>query len=129
MNFLRRVWSAESILRITLGLMYLYSGIDIIRYPTAWFWAVRALPTQILDIINKIGMKEFLIGQGVVELLIAAALLIWFVPKKWVRLAALLSSVEMILILLMVGIDAVTFRDIGLIGSGFAIYQLSKRNY
>ena len=48
--------------------------------------------------------------------MIAIGLLGWFFPRWFVRLASMLLTVEMTLILLFVGVDAVLFRNIGLLG-------------
>lgn len=127
MSILRKL-SPEWYLRLGLGLMYVYSGIDIFRHPTAWYWALRPLP-QFLQVIinNEIGINNYLKIQAVGELALAFLLLAWFLPRRFVRWAAGLAAVEMALILWFVGIDAVTFRDIGLLGAALALLALSYR--
>ncbi len=55
-NFLNKI-TPEWALRAGLGVMYVYSGIDIVRHPTAWYWAVRPLfrwmPTAMQLALNK----------------------------------------------------------------------------
>ncbi len=132
MNFLRKL-DAEWALRITLGAMYLYSGIDIVKNPKHWTWAVTDLPAFAQDIIanmfgaGEAGILRFLHIQGMVEIAIAVIFLAWFLPRVIVRWAGLLSALEMIAIVLMVGVSLTTFRDIGLIGPGLALFFMLRR--
>lgn len=126
MDFLRK-FTPEWAIRLGLGLMYLYSGIDILRHPSAWTWAVKNLPAFIENPITAFGLFRFLYFQGVGEIVLALILIIWLVPRVVVKYAGLFSALEMFLISVLVGIDAITFRDIGLIGSGLALYLIIKR--
>lgn len=116
--------SAVWILRIFLGLMYLYSGIDIVAHPTAWYWAIRPLPAFFQQGINIIGIDSFLSLHGAVEIVLALVLLLWFSPRWLVRLVAVWSALEMAAILVFTGIDAITFRDIGLLGASLSLARL-----
>ena len=122
MNDLLRKIDSSIPLRLGLGLMYLYSGYDIVMHPTGWKWAVTQLPDMIEAPIKMFGVIEFLRIQGATEILLGLIFLAWFLPRPFVRLAALISTVEMAAILLFVGIDTVTFRDIGLVGAGLALF-------
>ncbi len=115
------------ILRLSLGAMYLYSGIDILRHPDAWKWAVRGLPALVTSIIDSIGIDTFLMIQGSVEIILAIALILWFIPKRFVRFVAMLTVLEMAAILIFIGIDAITFRDIAILGSALALFALLGR--
>ncbi len=127
MKFLYKL-NPEWTLRLGLGLMYVYSGLDIFRHPTAWYWALRPLPSSLQVFINnEIGINNFLKIQAVGELVLAALFLAWFLPRRLLRLAAFLAILEMALILWLVGVDAVTFRDIGLLGAALALLSLSYR--
>ncbi len=119
----------EWALRAGLGVMYLYSGIDIVRHPTAWFWALRPVfkwfpATMQADLTKPEIMKGFLMVQGVIEIIFAAILLAWFLPKKYTKWVAGLTALEMVAILFIIPIDAVTFRDIGLLGGGLALFLI-----
>ena len=73
----------EWALRLGLGFMFSYSGSDLIRHPTAWYWALRALPDFLQAIINNsVGASRYLQMQGVVELFFALAFFAWFLPRK-----------------------------------------------
>lgn len=129
-KFLDKI-SPEWSLRFGLGAMYLYSGIDILRHPTAWFWAVRPLfrffPFSMqAQFIKPDFMKGFLMTQGWIELLLALILLGWFLPKRIVMWVAGLTALEMMGILLIIPIDAVTFRDMGLLGGALALFLMLR---
>ena len=115
-------------MRLGLGVMYAYSGYDIFVHPTAWYWAVRPLP-QFLQVIinNQIGINNYLKIQAIGELALAFLFFAWFLPWRFVRAASALAALEMVLILWLVGVDAITFRDIGLLGAALALLALSFR--
>ncbi len=119
----------EWALRGGLGIMYIYSGIDILRHPTAWFWALKPIfkwfPASIqAGLAQSAFMKKFLMFQGTVEVILALILLAWFLPKKYAKLVAALITLEMVGILFLIPIDAVTFRDFGLFGAGLALFLI-----
>lgn len=129
-KFLLKI-TPEGALRIGLGVMYVYSGTDILRHPTAWYWAVRPLlkllPTAMQpSFANLSFLNNFLRVQGFIELLFAFILLAWFLNKKYIRWVAGLTALEMMAILFFLPIDAVTFRDFGLLGAGLALFLLLR---
>ena len=121
---IRRLFQPETFLRLGLGAMYLYSGIDIARHPASWYWAIRLLPEWLQVVPNSIGLDRFLIGQGIAEIVIAVIFLVPFVSRRLVKLATLFAAIEMAAIILFVGIDDVTFRDLGLLGAALALLRL-----
>lgn len=124
MDFLQKI-KPEIPLRLGLGFMYLFSAYDIWTHPTAWYWALRPLPQFAqFFIYNQIGIDNYLRIQAVGELTLAALFLLWFLPRRVVQFAAGLAALEMFLILLFVGIDAITFRDIGLLGAAAALFLI-----
>jgi len=130
-KFLSKI-TPEWSLRIGLGAMYVYSGIDIIRHPTAWFWAVRPLfkwlPLAMQPVLSKPEvMTKYLVFQGIGELVLAFLFLAWFLPKYLVKWAALVSVLEFAGILVLIPIDAITFRDIGLLGAFMALWLMLVR--
>jgi len=123
LNLLQK-FTPQFFLRLGLGAMFVYSGSDILLHPTGWIWAIRGLPVAFQNAINAVGVVNYLRVQGAGELLLAAAFLGWFLPFWTVRSAALLAAIEMAGILLFVGVDAQTFRDIGLFGAAMALWIL-----
>lgn len=114
---------SEWSLRLGLAGTYLYSGLDLVRHPTAWHWAVRSLPDFFQSMINAVGIDRYLQLQGVSELVFAAVFLAWFLPQKIVRIVAALTALEMLAIILMVGINnSGVYRDIGLFGAATGLF-------
>lgn len=104
-------------LRYGLALTYLFSGYDLIANPRSWsvfvpYWFANMLPVDVLTYIQI---------QGVVELLIALA----FITGYFIRPAAFVSALEMVAILLLYGVDAVTFRDLAILGGSLALFVAS----
>ena len=73
------------------------------------------------------GIDTYLKLQGGVELIFALVMFAWFVPKVIAKIVSYLIALEMFLITVMVGIDTVTFRDIGLVGAALALGLLLEK--
>ena len=121
MRFLEKI-SPEVPLRLGLGLMYLYSGYDLIANPRHWYgfipqWLSRAA-TEVASV------EAYLRAQGIGELFIGVLLLAWFLPRRVGAAAAFGAALEMGLILIFVGIDPITFRDIGLLGAALTLFLI-----
>jgi len=128
MEALTRKISPAWILRVSLGVSYLYSGYDLLVHPTGWYWAIRGLPQFIQTIItDSIGLDHFLRTQGVAELMIAFAMVAWFLPKWALKWASFLVVAQMALILIFVGLSLDTFRDIVILGAGLALFVISLK--
>lgn len=122
MNFIQNLnptWS----LRLGFGLMYLYSGYDLFYHPSAWSWAIPQWFSGMIAPI--ISVEIYLRIQGVGEIVMALLFLAWFSGTRGVRIASALAVLEMAGILLFVGIDPITFRDIGLLGGAIALLIIS----
>ena len=131
MGFISRI-KPEVPLRVGLAATYIFSGIDLVKNPTAWHWAVNQalanLPDFFSTFINvTIGINTFLKIQGIGELILAVLLLMWFLPKKILQPLAIFITAEMFLILALTGIDYYTFRDLGLLGAGVALTAIAYR--
>lgn len=127
MNFLhtiKPIWA----LRLTLGIMYLYTGVDFLRAPEHWYgFAPQWFSQLVLQVLPS--MDVYLRMQGLGELALSLVFLAWFLPLSAVRVAAFLSALEMALILLLVGIDLVTFRDIPILGASAAVFLMTFQKY
>ncbi len=118
MNALKKI-NPEWSLRLGLGMMYLYSGYDLFAKPQHWYGFVPSWFSQAVTHIAAI--DTYLRVQGMGEMAIGFVFLAWFLPRSCIRVGSLLTILEMALIILFVGIDPITFRDIGLLGAGFAV--------
>lgn len=117
--------SPEAPLRAGLGLMYLYSGYDLIINPAHWYGFA---PQWFLGIAGIfLSQDAYLRLQGAGEFVMGLVLLLWFLPQRVVRAVSLLATFEMVGILLLAGIDTITFRDIGLLGGAVALLLLVTR--
>lgn len=127
MNFFKKI-SPEWALRLGIGVMYLYSGQDLIFSPTAWHWALPYWLRQ--AITSVVPIDSYLRIQGAAEIALALVLLAWFLGPKWIKWAALISTLEMAGILALAFIPwsetnfSITFRDIGLLGGSLALFCL-----
>ena len=123
--FLRRLDPAV-LLRLGLGVMYLYSGTSLIRDPSEWRGFI---PDWLILFVGPIlSPGQFLRFQGIFELLLAFLLLAWFLPKAILRIASLVAALEIAGILFVVGVDLVTFRDIGVLAAALALTVLAWRD-
>lgn len=125
MKFLLKV-SPEWSLRIGIGIMYLYSGFDLILHPKAWTWALPYWTKQMMGEVMPV--ETYLQLQGGVEILMALCLLAWFLKQhRLIKYVALLSTLEMAGILMLAFLPwnpnnfLITFRDIGLLGGSLAL--------
>ncbi len=101
------------IVRVGTAITFLWVGVLIFREPEAWGgllqpWAAGLLP---------IPLKEAMIGTAILDLVIGFFLLI----DKYTLLFSLLALFHLLTIIAVVGIDAITVRDIGLAASALAL--------
>ncbi len=114
--------SGYHILRVGMGLTFLWIGVLILQDPTFWGgflkpWAVNLLPVP---------LHEAMISTAVLDILIGFFLLIDVVT--WI--AAAFGSIHLLIILITAGIDSITVRDIGLLGGCISLFwsDLPKRH-
>ena len=99
------------VLRATLGAVFLLFGIDKFRHPDRWVYWV---PQWVGDYIDP---STFIFLGGIFETLIAVLL----ISGLFTRLAALASALFFISVLVFIGADDTTTRDIGLLGEALAL--------
>jgi hypothetical protein len=110
-------------LRLGCGFVNLYSGFFLLTEPKRYY---KYGPGWLSYIANAIAsLDAYLRLQGIGEMVIAICLLGWFFPRWCLRMAAMLPTAEMMLILVFAGVDAVTFRNIGLVGAAVALLMRS----
>jgi len=106
--------------------MYLYSGFSLLFHPASWTWAV---PGWFSEIVTQfLALELYLRLQGATELLLALVLIGWFMPKIFVKMVAIISSLEFLFILLFSPQFAITFRDIGLLAAAITLLILAFRS-
>lgn len=100
-------------LRIGLGITFVWIGILISQNPELWGgyiqpWAAKLLP---------IPLKQAMLGIAILDIGIGVLLIV----NLFSWLAGLLGSLHLIIVLVTTGINAITVRDIGLLGATLAI--------
>ncbi|MBI2640348.1 MAG: hypothetical protein HYW91_00465 [Candidatus Sungbacteria bacterium] len=122
MSFLQKI-KPEWPLRLGLGLMYIYSGFSLFSEPIYW---VGFVPGWFDGLIaNIMPVELFLRVQGVGEFFVGLLFLAWFGGIWGTRIASILSSLSLAAIIVFVGVDLVTFRDVGLLGAAVALLVIS----
>ena len=106
-------------MRISLGLMYLYSSVDLMMHPKSWTWAVPWWFSQLVT--PFVPLDSYLRFQGGIELLMAIIFLALFWKGRIILLFAVFSSLELLFILLFSPQFITTFRDIGVLGASVAL--------
>lgn len=102
------------ILRILLAITFFYVGISILLNPEPWIGYLKPWARNLLLIDPKIAM----ILTGILDLIIGVLFLVN--PLVW--LAGLLGSLHLLVVLITSGINAITFRDLGLLGSALYLF-------
>ncbi len=105
--------SAFHILRVGVAITFLWIGVLIFKDPQAWGgflqpWAADLLPVP---------LEQAMIGTAILDILVGIILLSGF----FVWIAALVGSIHLIIVLVTVGINDVTVRDIGLLAATLAL--------
>jgi hypothetical protein len=106
-------------LRLGCGCVNLYAGFFLLTDPAHFYTYVPSWLSRVANAVASV--DAYLRLQGVGEVMIAIGLLGWFFPRWCVRLASTLLAVEMMLILLCGGVDAVLFRNIGILGAALSL--------
>jgi uncharacterized membrane protein YphA (DoxX/SURF4 family) len=115
MTSIRTEWP----LRLGCGFVNLYSGFFLLTDPKRYY---KYVPGWLSHLANAVASVDaYLRIQGIGEMMIGICLLGWFFPRWCVRVAAILFTVQITLILIFSGVDAVTFRNIGLVGAALAL--------
>ena len=108
---------AEYILRISLGVVYLITAYYIFQDPKKWGemllpWARKLLPTAPDTALKATGVFDTILG-------------FWLLSGLFLWIAAILSILHMIQILITTGITGPQYRDIGILGASLALLLLS----
>lgn len=100
-------------LRLGLAITFVWVGIFILRDPAGWGgfikpWAREFLPADLVGFMRANGIFNIAVGS-----LLGLGI--------WVRLVSILAVLHLVGGLVASGIDAVTVRDIGLLGGALAL--------
>ena len=105
---------AMFILRLGLAITFIWIGIYIFQAPEAWGnyllpWARELLPIPI---------KELMLGTAILDIAIGVLLAI----GKFIWPAALVGSIHLAMVMATSGINAITVRDVGLLGATLFLF-------
>ena len=105
--------SSLAILRVGMAITFLWIGILIFSDPDAWGgllqpWAVNLLPVPLAQAMHATAVLDLLIG-------LCLLLDVFVLP------AVIISLIHLIIVLITVGINVVTVRDIGLAAASLAL--------
>ncbi len=118
--------SVEWLLRLSCGFVNFYAGFYLLTDPARYY---KFVPAWLNSAANSVAsLDAYLRLQGLGELLIATVLWGWFFRREYVRIAAMVLTLEMMLILIFIGVDSVTFRNVGLAGAAAALTLTLSEN-
>lgn len=103
------------IIRIGLGITFLWIGVLIIKEPQAWGgylqpWVANLLPLP---------LEQIMITTAITDIAVGALFLIDF--YTWI--AALIAGIHLLIVLIGSGITDITVRDIGLFTATLAVFR------
>ncbi|MDP3997324.1 MAG: hypothetical protein Q8P73_02385 [bacterium] len=114
-----RYGTSYFLLRLGLGLVFLWVGIDIFRHPDRWVGYVPAsLP---FGFTRVAGLQLTGLFDAVIGLL--------FITDNWPRITAWLAMVHLAGILITQGINPVIVRDVGLFAMALALLFWPHHGY
>jgi uncharacterized membrane protein YphA (DoxX/SURF4 family) len=100
---------AFHILRLGLGITFLWIGVLILQSPSAWAafispWAARFIPMS---------LQSAMIGAGILDVAVGFFLIV----NIFTWLAGFVGAAHLLMVLLVSGFNPDTIRDIGLLGA------------
>lgn len=112
---------SPTILRIGLASVFLWFGINQITDPSAWFGFVPESATA----LTGLSVARLVFLNGVFEIVFGTALLFGL----FTRLSAALLLVHLLQITVIVGLDSIGIRDLGLCTALLAIFLNGADTY
>lgn len=110
MRYGRYGWS-YFILRISLGFVFVWIGLDILRHSETWIGYVP------LELPFALARDTALRLNGILDIVLG----LLFLTDKLPKIAASLAILHLLGILVTQGINAVIIRDVGLLGVAVAL--------
>lgn len=100
------------ILRVGMGITFLWIGVLILSDPISWLgflppWMIEMIPVDLTLFMQAVGILDLVLG-------------FLMLTDKWMWQVNLVASLHLLGILV-AGIDAITVRDIGLLGGTIAL--------
>ncbi|MCL4404134.1 DoxX family membrane protein [Patescibacteria group bacterium] len=105
------------LLRIGLGLVFIYAGVHQIAQPAAWDGFV---PGWIAGIINPV---TFIYIHGAFELALGLGIIVGLL----LPILSFIAFLDLFSIMVFFGVDDVTFRDFGLLMAALALFLFTRK--
>lgn len=105
------------LLQISLGITFFLTGLYILKDPNGWTKFIKPWAKDLLPIPKDQAMRltgYYDLFQG-----------LWLISSLFTPLAAFFATIHMIIVLIVAGIDQVTYRDIGILGASISLLLLS----
>ncbi len=110
--------NAPFLIAFGLGLTFIYAGVDALANPVNWIGYVPQWSTFIMP-------REYLLAtHAIIELFLGVMLMARLYP----HITSLIVACDLAIILLVSGVDTVTFRDFGLLMATIALFTLTQKN-
>ena len=107
------------LLRIGLGFVFFWFGIDKIVNPENWLSYITPFLSSIIFFNNT----TFLFILGIIELIFG--IMLW---SNWkLKLISLIISIHLFLIIIFTGFNEITVRDIGLLSIALPLFIYEKK--
>lgn len=100
------------VLRVGLGLVFLYAGTASLQNPAGWIGYVPQFVSVVMPI------DTFLVAHSVFELALGVGL----ISGLWIPILSTLALLSFFSIITLIGINEVTFRDFGLACMALALF-------
>jgi len=101
-------------LRLGMGITFIWIGFYIWQAPEGWGNYLQPWAKNLL----LFPIKETMLANAVLDIVIG----VLFLLNKFMRIAALVAAIHLLSILIVSGINAITVRDIGLLGAALTIF-------
>lgn len=108
--------TVERLLGLGLGFTFLYAGISSLTDPRPW---IGFFPEWTEAIAAPAAL---LVVHGIVQIIVGATLAGGFV----LRVASAVAVLDLAAIVVFYGIDAVTFRDVGLLVAAVTLFLIAR---
>lgn len=102
------------ILRLFLAINFIWIGVYIFQQPEAWGGYIQPWAKN----LSPIPIKELMLGTAIFDI----GLGIWLLLGRMIWIAALIASIHLAVVLVTSGINAITVRDIGLLGATLFLF-------
>jgi uncharacterized membrane protein YphA (DoxX/SURF4 family) len=129
MQKILRKFNSNFFLRLGLGTMLLYSGYTTIVQPLSRNNLLVELPPIIKGFISIIPPEALLRFLGLGEIIIALALILWFLPRRIVFFAGIITALEVGFLLFVFGLTPTTYVYLGALAAAIGLTLAYRRGW